>query len=300
MTKIGIIGLGKMGSGFALNAVDKGYSVIGYDPNITENDLLKNKIKLVSDIAQLVKEVGEQSTYLLSIPHGKPTEETIIELLKYLSPEAIIIDTGNNNWKNTKKNLELCNAKNVFLLDAGTSGGPSGARNGACFMVGGENEAIKKVNQLFKDLAQKDGFLHAGKTGSGHFLKMVHNGIEYGMMQAIAEGFAILDKSEFDFDLEKVAHLWNAGSVIRSWLIELTAEVFRKENKADFEATGGFVNATGEAKWTVESALELDVPAPVIALSLMLRQQSFTNDPFANKLLAQLRKQFGGHTIIKK
>lgn len=298
--KIGIIGLGKMGSGFALQAQEKKYQVFGYDKKFTINEPQFKTIKLVDSLHSLVEKVGKKGVYWLSILHGEPTKLVIEELLKLLEPEAIIIDSGNNLWKNTKQNWEMCKSKGVYLIDAGTSGGPNGARNGACFMVGGANEAIQRIEQLFIDLAQENGYLKVGNTGAGHFAKMVHNGIEYGMMQAIAEGFAILDKSEFEYDLSKIATLWNSGSVIRSWLIELTAKVLDPKNALEFTQTVGTVNATGEAKWTLKAALDLDVPAPVIALALMMRQQSMLTTPFANQLLAQLRKEFGGHQVTKK
>ncbi|MGY6172288.1 phosphogluconate dehydrogenase (NAD(+)-dependent, decarboxylating) [Candidatus Mycoplasma pogonae] len=300
LKKIAVIGLGKMGSGFALNAKQHHYQVAGYDVIATQNPELNQNIELTNSLAELVSWNGKTGVYLLSIPHGKPTKDTITALLPLLDKGAIILDMGNNNWKATKENAQLCAEYGVELIDAGTSGGPSGARNGACFMVGGSNEAVAKVEQLFLDLAQPEGYLHVGAVGAGHFSKMIHNGIEYGMMQAIAEGFAVLESSEFNYDLNKLAKLWNSGSVIRSWLIELTANVFAKQNLEAFTQTSGVVDATGEAKWSLETALELDVPTPVIALSLMMRQQSKLNDPFANKLLAQLRQQFGGHAVQTK
>lgn len=297
--KIAIIGLGKMGSGFARNAKNHSYEVIGFDPKLSNQDLLK-QIKVTNSLQELVNENGKKGIYLLSIPHGEPTRKVIESLLHFLDSEAIIIDTGNNKWQNTEYNKKMCDEKNVYLFDVGTSGGPSGALNGACFMIGGDENIFKKIEYVFKDLAQEDGYLYVGKSGAGHFSKMVHNGIEYGMMQALAEGFAILEKSKFGYDLEQLAKLWNSGSVIRSWLVELLVEVFKKENKKEFDQTLPIVGATGEAKWTIEAALELDVPAPVIALSLMLRQQSDPKNKFSNQVLSQLRNKFGGHEVVKK
>lgn len=298
--KIAIIGLGKMGSKFGLNLVNKKYQVFGFDIHkIKDLKLLKN-IMIVNNLNELVNKNGKTGIYLLSLPCGDVTKKTIDLLLELLNPKAIIIDAGNNNWIQTKLNFKNCKFKKIDLIDAGISGGPNGALKGSCLMVGGDKKAVLKTKFLFKDLAQKNGFLHVGNSGSGHFLKMIHNGIEYGMMQAIAEGFAVLNKSEFNYDLEKVAKLWNSGSVIRSWLIELCGQIFQKKNLNEFENTAPIVNATGEAKWTIQAALELNVPTPVIALSLMLRQQSDPNNIFTNQTLAQLRKSFGGHFIVKK
>lgn len=188
--------------------------------------------------------------------------------------------------------------KGIYFFDCGTSGGTDGARNGACTMIGGDVDKFSDIEPLFKDLSVEDGYLYTGKAGSGHFLKMVHNGIEYGMMQSIAEGFEILNKSDFNYDYEKVAKVWNHGSVIRSWLIELIENAFSKDAKLD--DLRGIMNSSGEGKWTVESALDFQVAAPVIALSLMMRYRSQEDDTFSGKVVAALRNEFGGHETVSK
>jgi 6-phosphogluconate dehydrogenase len=192
----------------------------------------------------------------------------------------------------------MLQAKGIYFFDCGTSGGMEGARNGACTMIGGDAEVFKTIEPIFKDITVENGYLYAGRAGSGHFLKMVHNGIEYGMMQAIAEGFEILEKSPFDYDYEKVAKVWNNGSVIRSWLMELTENAFSKDAKLN--GLKGVMHSSGEGKWTVETALDLQTAAPVIAMSLMMRYRSLEEDTFSGKVVAALRNEFGGHAVEKK
>ncbi|WP_315076821.1 phosphogluconate dehydrogenase (NAD(+)-dependent, decarboxylating) [uncultured Clostridium sp.] len=295
---VGIIGLGKMGFNIALNLLNHNHSVVAYDlSDESVNNISKEGAKGVNSIEDLVKQLPERKIIWLMIPSGKAVDSTIEEIIKYINPNDIIIDGGNSNYKDTLRRYKFFKEKGIDFIDCGTSGGTSGALNGACTMIGAEEDAFKYCEELFKDLSIQDGYLHVGKPGSGHFTKMVHNGIEYGMMQSIAEGFEILSKSEFDVDYEEVAKLWNNGSVIRGWLMELAQSAFSKDK--DLSSIKGIMNSSGEGKWTVETALDLQVPAPVIALSLMMRYRSLEEDTFTGKVVAALRNEFGGHEVKK-
>ncbi|MBN1051702.1 decarboxylating 6-phosphogluconate dehydrogenase [Clostridium botulinum] len=295
---VGIIGLGKMGFNIALNLLNHNHSVVAYDlSDESVSSISKEGAKGVNSIEDLVKQLPERKIIWLMIPSGKAVDSTIEEIIKYINPNDIIIDGGNSNYKDTLRRYKFLKEKGIDFIDCGTSGGTSGALNGACTMIGAEEDVFKYCEELFKDLSIQDGYLHVGKPGSGHFTKMVHNGIEYGMMQSIAEGFEILSKSEFDVDYEKVAKLWNNGSVIRGWLMELAQSAFSKDK--DLSSIKGIMNSSGEGKWTVETALDLQVPAPVIALSLMMRYRSLEEDTFTGKVVAALRNEFGGHEVKK-
>ncbi|NFG40364.1 decarboxylating 6-phosphogluconate dehydrogenase [Clostridium botulinum] len=295
---VGIIGLGKMGFNISLNLLNHNHSVVAYDlSDESVNNISKEGAKGVNSIEDLVKQLPERKIIWLMIPSGKAVDSTIEEIIKYINPNDIIIDGGNSNYKDTLRRYKFLKEKGIDFIDCGTSGGTSGALNGACTMIGAEEDVFKYCEELFKDLSIQDGYLHVGKPGSGHFTKMVHNGIEYGMMQSIAEGFEILSKSEFDVDYEKVAKLWNNGSVIRGWLMELAQSAFSKDK--DLSSIKGIMNSSGEGKWTVETALDLQVPAPVIALSLMMRYRSLEEDTFTGKVVAALRNEFGGHEVKK-
>ncbi|MED1672642.1 phosphogluconate dehydrogenase (NAD(+)-dependent, decarboxylating) [Pallidibacillus thermolactis] len=296
--KIGLVGLGKMGYNLALNLLEHGHDVVAYDKNgNTVEQITKDGATGVHTLNELVSALPQLKVVWVMVPAGKITSDVIDELKELLEPGDIIIDGGNSNYKESMARAEDLKEKGIVLLDVGTSGGMSGARNGACMMIGGEKKAFDYLEPIFADLCVKDGYIYTGKSGSGHFLKMVHNGIEYGMMQSIAEGFDILNKSEFDYDFEKVARNWNNGSVIRSWLMELTEQAFAKDAKLD--DMKGIMHSSGEGKWTVETALDLEVPAPVITLSLLMRYRSLEQDTFAGKVVAALRNQFGGHDVIK-
>lgn len=297
--KIGFIGLGKMGLNMALNVSEQGWEIIGFDAS----DAARKKaeaagIRTADSLTALLQELDEKKVILLSTPAGKITNQLVEELANVLSPDDIIIDSGNSNYKDSVHNFEVAAKQNVHFVDCGTSGGMSGARYGACLMVGGEKAVVEELESFFTDLAVENGYLYAGKPGAGHYLKMVHNGIEYGMMQAIGEGFAILDKSEYDFDMKNVATCFANGSVIRSWLIDLMVDAFDQDpNLAEI---AGIIDASGEAKWTVEEGLALDVPLPVIASSLYVRNSSKIDNSFSNRVVASLRNGFGGHAVYKK
>lgn len=298
--EIGLIGLGKMGLNLALNAKEHGFVIKGFDivPDIRKR-ASDSGIETAESIRDLVTNLLEPKIVMLSAPAGKITNDLIMELESLLPAESIIIDAGNANYKESKKNFELLKEKGIHFLDCGTSGGMEGARHGACLMVGGEAEIFEKVAPFFEAIATEDGCLYAGKPGAGHYLKMVHNGIEYGMMQAIGEGFNILEASpEYEFDNEAVAKVWNHGSVVRSWLMELLEEGFTQD--PNLEKIKGEIQASGEAKWTVEEALQLGVPVPIIANSLFVRNTSQIEDSFSNKVVATLRHGFGGHAVKPK
>ena len=293
--EIGIIGLGKMGLNLALNLVDHGHKVIGYDSYAAIEESGFNQ---VSSIEEMVKGLKAPRTLWLMVPAGEITEAVIQQLTPLLEEGDSIIDGGNSNYKDTVRRAATLKEHGIFFFDCGTSGGTEGARHGICAMIGGDAEKFKTIEPLLQDISVQDGYLYTGEAGSGHFLKMIHNGIEYGMMQSIAEGFDILNKSPFDFDYEKVADVWNNGSIISSYLMEMTKNAFSKDAK--LESIKGVMNSSGEGKWTVETALDLNVPAPVITLSLMMRYRSLEEDTFAGKVVAAQRNEFGGHAVEKK
>ncbi|WP_408009553.1 phosphogluconate dehydrogenase (NAD(+)-dependent, decarboxylating) [Pseudalkalibacillus sp. A8] len=297
--QIGLIGLGKMGYNLGLNLLDHNHEVQVFDVDASTVDAFEaDGGNSHSSIKQLVENLVAPRTVWIMVPAGEITEAVISELGELLDPEDIIVDGGNTNYKESVKRAEFLGEKGIHFLDVGTSGGVDGARNGACMMIGGNESAYKRLESVFKEVTVENGFLYTGKSGSGHFLKMIHNGIEYGMMQAIAEGFDILEKSPFDYDYEGVSRVWNNGSVIRSWLMELTENAFSKDEK--LEDIRGVMHSSGEGKWTVETALDLQTAAPVIALSLMMRYRSLEEDTFAGKVVAALRNEFGGHDVVKK
>ena len=296
---IGMVGLGKMGYNLAVNLMRNSYKVVAYDTQIENvNSISKEGATGSNSLKEMVDKLPGRRVIWLMVPSGKIVEGVINELVKYLSPKDIIIDGGNSNYKDSMRRYELLKAKGIDFLDCGTSGGISGAEDGACTMIGGDKEVFDYCEEVFKNLSVNNGYLYTGAAGSGHFTKMVHNGIEYGMMQSIAEGFEILNKSEFDIDYEKVAKVWNNGSVIRGWLMELAEAAFSKDK--DLETIKGIMHSSGEGKWTVEAALDLGVPAPVITMSLLMRYRSMEDDTFTGKVVAALRNEFGGHAVDKK
>ncbi|AFW92574.1 6-phosphogluconate dehydrogenase [Lactococcus cremoris subsp. cremoris UC509.9] len=300
--KFGMIGLGKMGMNLVKNAVDHEIEVVAYDVNaeaVEEAGNYSEKITAVKSIDELLAELSEPKIIWLMLPAGKATNSTIELLSEKLSAADILIDGGNSNYKDNLEQNKLLTEKGIKFFDVGTSGGMAGARQGGNFMIGGDDEnSWSVIEPIFKAISTENGYLYTGKLGSGHYLKMIHNGIEYGMMQAIAEGFEILEQSPFDYDYEAVAKLWNHGSVIRSWLMELAQDKFSKDPKLD--QIIGRVQSSGEGKWTIEESLDLGVPAPVIALSLMMRQRSLQEDTMTGKVVAALRNGFGGHEVEQK
>ncbi|MFL2072923.1 phosphogluconate dehydrogenase (NAD(+)-dependent, decarboxylating) [Marinilactibacillus psychrotolerans] len=297
--ELAILGLGKMGFNLMENLLDHKHEVVAFD---IDHNLVEQAeavgAKGATSIQKVFKQLDGKKIIWMMVPAGEITEKLIVDLKPYLSEEDILIDGGNSNYKDTVKRYHDLKNKGISYIDVGTSGGMEGAREGACTMIGGDKEVFDQIEPIFKDISVENGYLYTGESGSGHFLKMVHNGVEYGMMQAMSEGFDILEKSTYDFDHEKVARVWNNGSVIRSWLMELMESAFSEDPKLD--KIRGIVHASGEGKWTVETALELETAAPVIALSLMMRNRSLESDSFSGKVVASLRNQFGGHAVEKQ
>ncbi|MBX0353763.1 phosphogluconate dehydrogenase (NAD(+)-dependent, decarboxylating) [Bacillus toyonensis] len=296
--QVGLIGLGKMGLNLGKNLMDHKHEVAAFDLNTSAVEEMKEYGATgVSSLSDLVQSLQSPRILWVMVPHAV-VDSVIDEVTPLLSKGDILIEAGNSHYKESIRRYEQLKKDGIHFMDAGTSGGMEGARNGACYMIGGDQEAWDIVEPIFRDTAVENGFLYAGKAGSGHFLKMVHNGIEYGMMAAIGEGFEILEKSEFDYDYEKVSRVWNNGSVIRSWLMELTENAFSKDAKLD--EIKGVMHSSGEGKWTVETALDLQTATPVIAMSLLMRYRSLDNDTFTGKVVAALRNEFGGHAVEKK
>lgn len=296
--QIGIIGLGKMGFNLALNLKRNQYQVVAQDVNFEFVSKIANEgIETAHTAEELCKKLNGRRVIWLMVPAGEIVDTVIDSLLPFLSQKDIIIDGGNSNYHDSKRRYSKLQEHGIDFLDCGTSGGTSGALNGACTMIGGDADVFDYVAKVFQDISVENGSLYTGAAGSGHFTKMVHNGIEYGMMQSIAEGFEVFEHSEFDIDFHKTAKLFNHGSVVRSWLMELTENAFSKDAKLD--GIKGIMHSSGEGKWTLETALDLGVPTPVIALSIMMRYRSQMQDTFSGKVVAALRNEFGGHAVEK-
>lgn len=296
--KVGLVGLGKMGINLGQNLLDQRHGVVAFDVNSNAVEQMKEYGALgVSSLQELVQSLETPRVVWLMVPHTV-VDSVISEVKPLLAEGDIVIEAGNSHYKESIRRYNELKENKIHFMDVGTSGGMEGARNGACYMIGGDREAWEIVEPIFRDTAVENGYLYAGEAGSGHFLKMVHNGIEYGMMAAIGEGFEVLEKSQFDYDYKKVARVWNNGSVIRSWLMELTENAFSKDAKLD--DIKGVMNSSGEGKWTVETALDLQTATPVIAMSLLMRYRSLEDDTFTGKVVSALRNEFGGHAVEKK
>lgn len=296
--QIGIIGLGKMGFNLALNLKRNGHDVVANDVNANfVAQISQEGINTAKNAEELCSKLKDRKVIWLMVPAGEIVDAVIESLVPFLNKNDILIDGGNSNYKDSKKRYLYLKSLGIDFLDCGTSGGTSGALDGACTMIGGDKEVFDYVAQIFKDISVENGHLYTGAAGSGHFTKMVHNGIEYGMMQSIAEGFEVFEHSEFDIDFEKTAKLFNHGSVVRSWLMELTENAFSKD--PHLNSIKGIMHSSGEGKWTLETALDLGVPTPVIALSIMMRYRSQMQDTFSGKVVAALRNEFGGHAVEK-
>lgn len=296
--QVGLVGLGKMGWNLLENMLSKGIDVTAFDSNddIREK-LMTTTARSAGTLKELVNSLSRPRIVWLMVPAGEATQDCIDQLCKLLNSDDILIDGGNSYYKDSIKHFQSLSIEKIHFFDVGTSGGISGARNGGNFMIGGPKELFSQIDPLFKKISAKDGYMYTGEAGSGHFLKMVHNGIEYGMMQAIGEGFEILDKSQFNYNNEAVAQVWNSGSVIRSWLIELAQKAFSEDK--NLKQIKGIMHSSGEGAWTIEEAIRLHVPTPVISSALMTRYRSEENDSMAGKVVAALRNEFGGHPINK-
>lgn len=294
--KIGFIGLGRMGGNMVERLLKDGHEIAVY--NLTKPEIAEavGKGAIGADsVEELINNLPERKIVWLMVPAGIPVDSNLEILSKLLKKDDIIIDGGNSNWKLTQTRGKKLADIGIHYIDCGTSGGVWGLENGYSLMTGGNKEAVEYVYPVFKTLAPPGGYTYCGESGAGHFVKMVHNGIEYGMMQAFAEGFEIIEKSPFNIDVAAVASGWQYGSVVRSWLLELAVLAFKQD--PGLEKIKGYVEDSGEGKWTVEAAMELNVPAHVITASLYTRFQSRQDDSFAMKVLASLRNQFGGHAV---
>jgi len=298
MKKVGLIGLGRMGYNLALNMIDHEIEVYAYDKVVNEEIKNNKSIKLFADIKALVKALAKPRVIWLMVPAGDITDNVINEVSSYLEKDDIIIDGGNSNYNDTLRRYQSLKEKQLNFIDCGTSGGTEGARYGASLMVGGDESVVKSIEWLFTSLATKDGYAYLGKAGSGHFVKMVHNGIEYGMMQAIGEGFELLEKSDFNLDYQEVSKVWAHGSIIEGLLMDTAYSAFKKDDK--LTSIIGRVDDSGEGQWTIEAALKYKASIPVIANSLFARYKSRDEDHFSEKIVAAMRNEFGGHKVYKK
>jgi 6-phosphogluconate dehydrogenase len=298
--KIGLVGLGKMGYVLALNMKDQGLEIMVTNRTPEKvHEISKEGVSGFMTKDALIDAFGDERKVIwLMVPAGVAVDENIEAIIPRLKEGDIIIDGGNSNYKDTQKRHERLKTLGIHFVDVGTSGGTAGARYGACLMVGGDQEPVRYLEPVFKAIAVENGYDYFGPSGSGHYVKMIHNGIEYGMMQAIGEGFDILKASEFELDFEKVAKVWSNGSIVEGLLMRLMYEAF-KENP-DLAGIAGKVDASGEADWTLQEALRLKVSVPVIAQSLFVRYKSKDEGLFSEKAVAALRNQFGGHKIYKE
>jgi 6-phosphogluconate dehydrogenase len=298
--QIAMIGLGRMGMNMAKRLLLGGHEVVAYNrtPKKTDQIAAEGAVAAYS-LKEVVEKLTKPRALWIMLPAGALVDDSLSQLKDLLAPGDIVIDGGNTYYKDDIRRAELLAEKEIKLVDAGVSGGIWGLKIGYCLMIGGEEKIYRYLEPLFKTLAPKEGYLYCGEVGAGHFVKMVHNGIEYGMMQAYGEGFDILEASPYSESLNyaDIAHLWNQGSVIRSWLLELTEAAFSKDERlSDIK---GYVEDSGEGRWTVQQAIETGVAAPVIALSLMRRFNTQQQDSFSDKVVAALRREFGGHPLVE-
>lgn len=293
--QIGMIGLGKMGANMAERLMQGGHTCVAYDLNADHVKKLEQAgAQGALTLEELAMKLSAPRIVWVMVPQGKPTEDTVLALSAVLEAGDTVINGGNSHYKDDLKYAELLKPKKIHFVDAGTSGGVWGKERGYCLMIGADQEVYNSCEPIFKTLAPKDGCLYCGPVGSGHFVKMIHNGIEYGLMQAYAEGFDILKNSKkFKFDLEKISEVWRHGSVIGSWLLDLTAAAFKQD--PELEKYTGHVADSGEGRWTVEAAIESGVSAEVISIALFKRFRSRQEHSFAEKTLSAMRFQFGGH-----
>ena len=299
--QLGMIGLGRMGANMAQRLLCGSHDIIAYDPNAEAVRAVSARgAKAASSMPDMVSRLSAPRAVWVMVPSGAPTQDTISALADALSTGDIVVDGGNSNYKDSMRRAAALEERGIHFLDAGTSGGIWGLTEGYSMMIGGESEAYRRLEPVFRTLAPADdkGHGHVGPAGSGHFVKMVHNGIEYGLMQAYAEGFELMNaKEELGLDLAQIAEIWREGSVVRSWLLDLTAEALAEDPQ--LEALQAYVADSGEGRWTVEESIDLAVPIPVIALALQARFRSRQDQPFGAKVLAAMRDKFGGHGFRK-
>jgi 6-phosphogluconate dehydrogenase len=294
--QVGLVGLGRMGMNMGRRWLKGKHEVVVYNRTYAKSEEIAGEgAKPAKTLQDFVKALKSPRVVWLMLPAGSATDEHLDELMDLLSPGDLVVDGANNYYKDDLRHAADLKEKKINFIDAGVSGGIWGLKNGYCTMVGGQASDVARIKPLLETLAPKDGWLHCGDVGGGHFVKMVHNGIEYGMMQAYAEGFEILAASPYKPDSHKVAHLWNQGSVVRSWLLELAEDAFSKDPQ--LSNLSGYVEDSGEGRWTVQQAIDTGVSAPVIALSLFQRFISRQKDAFSLRVLAALRNEFGGHAV---
>jgi len=285
--QLGMIGLGRMGGNMAKRLEEHGHEVKTFDPQVDST---------ADTLEELRDQLDQPRTFWMMVPAGKITEGTFQTLLGLADRDDVIVDGGNSNFRDSQRRYGEGKERGIGFVDAGVSGGVWGFSVGYCLMAGGDDDAVAQVEPVLTALAPEDGYAHVGASGAGHFTKMVHNGIEYGLMQAYAEGFEVMEKSEFDLDLHAIAGIWRYGSVVRSWLLELLHAAFEKEGR-DLERIRGYVEDSGEGRWTIAEAIAEDVPVPVISAALFARFASRQEESFAAKVNAALRNQFGGHAV---
>jgi 6-phosphogluconate dehydrogenase len=285
--KLGMIGLGRMGAGMTERLRRAGHEIQTFDPNVDST---------AGSLEELRDQLEPPRVFWMMIPAGKITEDTFQTLLGLAEQGDVVVDGGNANFHDSQRRYADAAAKGIHFVDVGVSGGVWGLANGFCLMAGGEGEPVGLVEPALRDLAPEDGYAHVGGPGAGHFVKMVHNGIEYGLMQSYAEGFEVLKKSDLGLDLAEIAGIWRYGSVVRSWLLELLYDAFREEG-AELEHIRGYVEDSGEGRWTIQEAIAEDVPVPAISAALFARFASRQDESFAAKVEAALRNQFGGHAV---
>ena len=297
--QLAMIGLGRMGGNMVKRLLQGGHEVVVHDRSAEAVKALIADVKGAKDLADVARQLAPRRIVWVMVPAGTAVETTIQELVPHLARGDIVIDGGNSNFRDSLRRAQALEKYGIEFMDVGTSGGIHGLAHGYCLMIGASPSAFQHCEPIFRTLAQSDGYAHVGPPGAGHYVKMVHNGIEYGMLQAYAEGYEILHAStDFTLDLGQIAKLWNRGSVVRSWLNELAERALSRDDQ--LASIRGYVEDSGEGRWTVEEAMRLDVPAPVITLSLLARFRSRQEDSFGARVIAALRKEFGGHAVQTK
>ncbi|MEJ2482827.1 MAG: decarboxylating 6-phosphogluconate dehydrogenase [Gemmatimonadota bacterium] len=295
--QIGMVGLGRMGGNMVKRLLEAGHDVVAYDLDAAQvQAATASGANPAATLEDLVGQLAAPRAVWVMVPHGEPTRQTLESLLVLLAPDDVLIDGGNSRYLDSIEEGRKAAARGVHFVDAGVSGGVWGLEEGYCIMAGGPREVVDRLSPVWEALTPAGGFAHVGPGGSGHFVKMIHNAIEYGMLEAVGEGFACLERSEFDLDLTQIADLWQHGSVIRSWLVELLARAFREEGQ-DLARIAGYIDDSGTGRWTIEYAVDKALPIPAITDAVYARFASREESPFSARVIAALRNQFGGHAL---
>jgi 6-phosphogluconate dehydrogenase len=294
--RLGMVGLGRMGGNMSVRLLRRGHEVVGYARSEgTRTEARSQGVDCVASLEALVQALEPPRTVWCMVPAGEPTESTVAAVGRLGEAGDLVVDGGNSNYRDSIRRAASLGEHGISFVDAGVSGGVWGLEEGYCLMLGGPSQAVDRLRPALDALAPEDGWAHVGPSGAGHFVKMVHNGIEYGLLQAYGEGFEILVRSDFDLDLRQVAEVWRRGSVVRSWILDLLAGALERD--PNLEGVRGYVEDSGEGRWAVQAAIDEDVPAPVTVLSLMARFASRQDESFAAKVIAVLRREFGGHEV---